>query len=88
VTRTGFLKANIFITGGLCLAAGALRMMDAPPGAQMGGDAFVLLSPMFFAMAAHRGQRWGRLAVAMGLVGTVFAGGALAAILLGSSGAP
>ncbi len=44
------------------------------------GDSFVLISPVFFTMAATKGTRFPRAAVAIGTLGLVFAVGALVAV--------
>ena len=51
------------------------------PGGGRSGDSLVLVSPIFFAMAAKKATRFPKMAVAMGTLGLVFAAGALIAVL-------
>ena len=55
-------------------------MVKAPPG-RPGGDTFVLLSPLFFGMAAKRASHLGATAVGLAVIGLVFGAGALWAAL-------
>lgn len=53
------------------------------PGSGPAGDSLVLISPIFFAMAAKKATRFPKMAVAMGTLGLLFSVGALAAVLTG-----
>jgi len=56
------------------------------PGGGPAGDSLVLISPVFFAMAAKKATRFPKMAIAMGTLGLVFAVGALVAVMGGKAG--
>ena len=69
---------------GTVLSVGAALLIKVirSAGDAVGGDTFVLLSPIFFSMAAKKGSgRFGGAAVGIALIGLVFGLGALYAVL-------
>lgn len=68
-----------FIGSILAVGAAITTRLVTHPEAKM-GDTFVLISPIFFTMAATKGHRFPKAAVAIGTLGLVFAIGALVAV--------
>jgi hypothetical protein len=69
---------------GTVLSVGAAILIKTirSAGDAVGGDSLVLMSPIFFSMAAKKGSgRFGRAAVGVALIGLVFGVGALFAVL-------
>ncbi len=75
--RSQFITLCLWITILVVGSAVTLRMLKSPPGGKPGGDALVLLSPLFFGMAAKKASHLGKAATVMALVGVVFGGLAL-----------
>lgn len=76
--RSTWLQLCFF---GSILAVGAaitIRLITHPEAPS--GDAFVLISPIFFTMAATKGHRFPKAAIAIGTLGLAFALGALIAV--------
>lgn len=59
--------------------------MTRDPGGPM-GDSLVMISPVFFTVAARKATRFPKMAVALGTLGLLFSAGALAAVLSSGGG--
>jgi len=82
---------NLCFFGSIIAVAGAVIMRtisDPAGGGGPSGDSLVLISPIFFAMAAKKATRWPKAAVFMGTIGLLFAVGALVAVLQGGGPPP
>lgn len=82
--RTQLIMLCLYLTIFCSLGAVATRFIRYPEGRM--GDMFIMLSPIFFGIAAKNGSRLGRAAVVVALVGLTFSAAALYAAL--SSGPP
>lgn len=80
MTRSQTITVCLWLTIVAVAAALTIRMMKAPPG-MPGGDTLVLVSPLFFGMAAKKASHLGRAAVVVALVGLGFGGLALYAAI-------
>ncbi len=83
MSRTALINLCFWLT--LIAVAGAftLRTLNAPPGIP-GRDSLVVLSPLFFGMAAKKASHLGKAAVLVAFIGLAF--GALA--MYGALSAP
>lgn len=79
--RSTFLDLCFYLALGAALTAMIYKAINAPPGARVGGDTFVMLSPVFLVMVAKRATRFGGTAVVLGALGVIFSGFALWAAL-------
>lgn len=75
--RSTFLDLCFYLSLGAVLTAMIYKSVNAPPGARIGGDTFILLSPVFFVMVAKKATRFGGAAVVLGALGLVFSALAL-----------
>ncbi len=81
--KSTFVQFSLIATIVLVAAALVMRVINAPPGTKIfGGDTLVLMSPLFFGMAAKRGGL-GPAAVLLSALGLAFASLALWAALQG-----
>lgn len=69
----------------LAVGAAIILKMSRDPGGPM-GDSLVMISPVFFTVAARKATRFPKMAIALGTLGLLFSAGALAAVLGGGSG--
>jgi hypothetical protein len=86
--RSTFIQTCLYLTLALCVAAVGLKVYhtDLRQTGGFGGELMVLLSPVFFGMAAKRAMHMGRMASIIAAVGVLLAAGGLAASV--SSQAP
>ena len=86
--RSTFIQTCLYLTLALCVTAVGLKVYrtDVRQTGGFGGELMVLLSPVFFGMAAKRAMHMGRMASIIAAVGVLLAAGGLAASV--SSHAP
>lgn len=83
--RSTFIQLCLYLTLGLCVTAVGIKVFqtDVRQTGGFGGELMVLMSPVFFGMAAKRAMHMGRMASIIAAVGVLLAAGALAASLSG-----
>ncbi|MCK6570863.1 hypothetical protein L6V77_07055 [Myxococcota bacterium] len=88
--RSTFIQVCLYLTLGLCLTAVGIKVLhtDVKQTGGFGGELMVLLSPVFFGMAAKRAMHMGRMASVIAAVGVLLAAGGLAASVHGKSARP
>ena len=80
VRRNAIIHYSFVATLIVAAAAVTVRLVTAPAGTPP-GDLFVLVSPVFFSIAAKRATRFGTAAVIVSLLGLAFATTALVAVV-------
>lgn len=81
MNRSTFIQVCLYLTLALCVTAVGLKIYhtDVRQTGGFGGELMVLLSPVFFGMAAKRAMHMGRMASIIAAVGVLLAAGGLAA---------
>lgn len=77
--RSQLIMLCLWLTILCSLGAVATRLIRFPDGQMK--DMFIMISPIFFGIAAKNGTRLGRAATVVALIGLVFAGAALFAAI-------
>lgn len=77
--RSTFIQLCLYLTLGLCIAAVGIKVLhtDVRRSGGFGGELMVLLSPVFFGMAAKRAMHKGRAASIIAALGVLLAAGGL-----------
>ena len=88
--RSTFIQLCLYLTLALCVAAVGIKILNTDVRQQggFGGELMVLLSPVFFGMAAKRAMHKGRAASVIAVLGVLLAAGGLAASLSTAQRAP
>ena len=81
--RSTFIQVCLYLTLALCIAAVGIKVFhtDVRKTGGFGGELMVLMSPVFFGMAAKRAMHMGRAASVIAALGVLLAAGGLAASL-------
>lgn len=83
--RSTFIQVCLYLSLAFCVAAVGIKIYqtDLRQTGGFGGELMVLMSPIFFGMAAKRAMHMGRMASVIAAVGVMLAAGGFVASLSG-----